>query len=165
MGSIIWITLSILPSLIHTLSPLDEPLKASKYSFLVSPSTSYSYSAPSSSYVPAYPSFYEDESASLAQDSLSSSQLLPLPSIVSSSSIPFVFGRKSKDKKASIVRGKPVNGFNKPSSAVSASQSAETIDWSSDDMLQHPIDEAPRKVCIRIPVFPNCSPASRLPFS
>lgn len=154
MGSIIWITLSILPSLIHTLAPQDEPLKASKYSFLVSPSISYSYSAPTSSYVPAYPSFHEGESALSAHES----QLLPLPSIVSASSIPFVFGRKGKDKKASIVRGKPV--YNKPSSAASASQSAETIDWSSDDMLQHPIDEAPRKVCIPIPVFPDCSPTS-----
>ena len=163
MGSIIWITLSIvlvlaiLPSLIQTFSTHEDSLKASKYSFLISPSTSYAYSASASSYVPAYPSFYDGESASPAQDSLASAQLLPLPSIVSASSIPFVFGRKGKEKKASIVRGKPV--YNKPSSATSAAQSADTIDWSSDDMLQHPRSTRRRERSVfPNPLFPDCSP-------
>jgi hypothetical protein len=156
MGSIIMITMSsivlaILPSLISSFSPEDLPLKESKYAFLMSPSASYAYPESASRYIPAYPSsYYEAESASEAQDSLSSAQLLPLPSIVSASSIPFVFGRKGKDKKASIVRGKPT--LHKQSAAATSSQSAQStdsqVDWSSDDMQQHPIDEAPRKVCI-----------------
>jgi hypothetical protein len=65
------------------------------------------------------------------------------PSIVSSAQIPFIFGRKKTGKGQSIVR-------NKPSAYSAASQTSSTssdgIDWSSDDMMQHPIDELPRKV-------------------
>jgi len=66
------------------------------------------------------------------------------PSIVSASQIPFFFGRKKGGKGQSIVRGKPVT------SPKNASSSSDGIDWSSDDMMQHPIDESPRKVSVSV---------------
>lgn len=135
--SIIMMSAVVLPSLVHTLSPLNSPPKPSKYSkFLSSPEYS-AYAA--SSYVPSYRTY---SYFARKPETPSKEILLPSPSIISAASVPFVFGRKGKDKKASVVRGKPI--YTKPSAA---SQSEDSIDWSSDDMQQHPIDEAPRKVC------------------
>lgn len=149
-----WMVVAVLPSLLLTLSPLDPPPKPSKYSkYLTLPSTSYAtYAASASPHIPSYRtySYYNRKSELPSKDMLSTSQLMPSPSIVSAASVPFVFGRKGKDKKPSIVRAKPA--YSKPSAT---SQSQDSIDWSSDDMQQHPIDEAPRKVSSRLPP-PSC---------
>lgn len=144
--------LAVLPSLLHTLSPLNPPPKPSKYSkYLAIPSASYAASV--SSYIPSYRtySYYNRKSDSPSKEILSTSQLMPSPSIVSASAVPFVFGRKGNDKKGSVVRAKPA--YSKPSAA---SQSQDSIDWSSDDMQQHPIDEAPRKVSTRLSLSLSC---------
>lgn len=144
-------------SLTHSFSTQDdESDPESKYSFLVSqPPSAYvppSYAIPSFYYPVAAESYNQPSAASSpTQETLSSSHLLPSPSIQTAASIPFVFGRKGKDKRASIVRGKPVYG-NKPSTPSQAA-SQENVDWSSYDMLQHPIDEAPRKVCYAHKIF------------
>lgn len=76
------------------------------------------------------------------------SNLQALPSIISpSASIPFVvFGSGSNN-------GKKVNkkvSSNREKAVHSRPKAQETIDWSSEEMMQHPIDEEPRKVSITV---------------
>lgn len=68
------------------------------------------------------------------------------PSIISpSASIPFVvFGSASNAKKIS----KKVAGNSEKPVYSPVPKSQDTVDWSAEDMMQHPIDEAPRKVSI-----------------
>jgi len=103
---------------------------------------------------------------------MTTGQLISSPSImssiVSSAQVPFVFGRKKGGKRGpSIVRNKPVypapigpieddriveDDKRYPIPLTSSSQKSQStspsdsgIDWSSADMMQHPIDEEARK--------------------
>lgn len=75
------------------------------------------------------------------------------PSIISpSASIPFVVfgsGPSSNGKKVS----KKISQSNNNEKGVYSShvpKSQDTVDWSAEDMMQHPIDEAPRKVSLTL---------------
>lgn len=63
-----------------------------------------------------------------------------------SASVPFFYRNshmngKKLSKKVSATREKAINSPPVP-------KSQDTVDWSAEDMMQHPIDEAPRKVSL-----------------
>lgn len=150
-------------------SPSSSPLLSSSsssayYSPSIYPIVSY-VSSPVDDYEPS-PSFN-----SRSRAIITTGQLISSPSIVSSAQVPFVFGRKKGAKRGpSIVRNKPVypasteddteddkryriplTSSSQKSQSTSPSDSG--IDWSSADMMQHPIDEEARKVSWLCPII------------